>query len=171
MRDAMAKDECSARGGDVPQVDAMAAAVAEALTGVRLGDGGPFGAVVVRDGEIVAQAHNRVVADHDPTAHAEILAIRAAASALGRFDLSDCDLFTTCEPCPMCLAAIHWARLRSVRYGATREDAAAAGFDDGKLYEILAGRQAADVPMTQADAEACREPFRAWMAQADRILY
>jgi len=149
----------------------MAAAVAEAMAGVRLGHGGPFGAVVVREGQVIARAHNRVVADNDPTAHAEVLAIRAAALALGRFELSDCDLYTTCEPCPMCLAAIHWARLRSVRYGATREDAAAAGFDDGRLYDILAGRQAAAVPMAQADAEACREPFRQWMAKGDRIPY
>jgi guanine deaminase len=151
--------------------DFMAVAVDEALAGVRSGDGGPFGAVVTRDGEILARAHNRVVADADPTAHAEILAIRAAAAKLGRFDLSDCELHSTCEPCPMCLAAIHWARIRKLHYGATRADAAAAGFDDGKLYGILAGTTPPDMPIVQADRPACLVAFREWSEKSDKVPY
>ncbi|MAE27440.1 MAG: nucleoside deaminase [Planctomycetota bacterium] len=121
------------------EVDAlMAEAIDLARRAVAEGTGGPFGAVVVRDGKIIARGQNRVLASGDPTAHAEVVAIRAAAASLGTFNLAGCELVASCEPCPMCLGAILWARLDSVRYGATREDAAAVGFDDAAFYEQLA---------------------------------
>ena len=107
--------------------DFMNEAIAEAAAGVAAGEGGPFGAVVVKNGRVVARGHNQVVAHGDPTAHAEVQAIRAACRELGSFDLSGCEIYATCEPCPMCFAAIHWARLDRVRFGATRADAAAVG--------------------------------------------
>jgi tRNA(Arg) A34 adenosine deaminase TadA len=105
--------------------------------GMRGGQGGPFGAVIARDGQIVAEGVNRVTSSHDPTAHAEVVAIRAACSALGGFSLAGCEIYSSCEPCPMCLSAICWARLDRLTYGATRHDAAAIGFDDARLYEEL----------------------------------
>ena len=100
--------------------------------------GGPFGAVIARNGEIVATGTNRVTANMDPTAHAEVSAIRAAAAKLGTFDLSGCEIYTSCEPCPMCLGAIYWARLDRIYYGNNQHDAAAIGFDDAFIYEELA---------------------------------
>ncbi|HBQ64082.1 MAG TPA: hypothetical protein DD727_04000, partial [Clostridiales bacterium] len=117
----------------------MALAVEEARAGVSHMDGGPFGAVILKEGRVIAHAHNEVIKNSDPTAHAEMQAIRRAAAALGRFDLSDCEIVSTCEPCPMCLSAIYWARIRRMVYGCTREDAAALGFDDQRLYEVLEG--------------------------------
>lgn len=149
----------------------MAAAIAEARAGVRAGHGGPFGAVMVQGGVIVARAHNRVVVDRDPTAHAEMMAIRATARALDRFELADCTLYSTCEPCPMCLAAIHWARLSRLYYGANREDAAAIGFDDRKLYELFAGERLPELAIIATDREACLAPFREWQARVERVRY
>ena len=100
--------------------------------------GGPFGAVIVKDGKVVAEASNTVTVDNDPTAHAEVNAIRKACAALGTFDLSGCELYTSCEPCPMCLAACYWAHIDRVYYAADREDAAAAGFDDSDIYREVA---------------------------------
>ena len=100
--------------------------------------GGPFGAVVVKDGKVIAEASNTVTVDNDPTAHAEVNAIRKACAALGTFDLSGCELYTSCEPCPMCLAACYWAHIDKVYYAADREDAAAAGFDDSDIYREVA---------------------------------
>lgn len=99
--------------------------------------GGPFGAVIAKDGEIVATGVNRVTADHDPTSHAEVNAIRAASARLGTFDLSGCEIYTSCEPCPMCLGAIYWAHLDRMFYGNTKQDAAAVGFDDAFIYKEL----------------------------------
>ena len=104
--------------------------------------GGPFGAVIVKDGKVVAEASNTVTVDNDPTAHAEVNAIRKACAALGTFDLSGCELYTSCEPCPMCLAACYWAHIDRVYYAADREDAAAAGFDDSDIYREQGGRSA-----------------------------
>ena len=118
--------------------DIMAFAISEAREGRMRRDGGPFGAVIVRDGEIIAACHNTVLATHDATAHAEINAIRAACEKLGRCHLGDCELYTSCEPCPMCLGAIYWARLKAVWYAASRDDAAAAGFGDAEFYEEIA---------------------------------
>jgi len=149
----------------------MAEAIAEARAGVRAGDGGPFGAVVVRRGEVIARGHNRVVADCDPTAHAEILAIRAAGAALGRFALADCELYSTCEPCPMCLAACLWARIPQLYYGATRDDAAAAGFDDCRFHTMLDTRRPDGIAITLLGREECLAVFREWSAKPDRVRY
>jgi guanine deaminase len=116
---------------------AMDKAVFEARKGVEKGDGGPFGAVIVRGDEVLAAAHNEVLIRNDPTAHAEILAIRAAAAAAESPHLDGCTLYTTCEPCPMCLAAIHWARIDRVIYAETRQDAAKIGFDDERFHEAM----------------------------------
>ena len=115
----------------------MRRAIALSEESVKNG-GGPFGAVIARKGEIIAEAANRVTLDHDPTAHAEVSAIRLASSKLGTFNLSGCDIYTSCEPCPMCLGAIYWARLDNVYYANNREDAANIGFDDDFIYHEMA---------------------------------
>ena len=143
-----------------------------ALENVTGGAGGPFGAVIVRRGEIIARGVNRVTADHDPTAHAEVNAIRAAARLLGRFDLSDCQIYTSCEPCPMCLGAIYWARLAQVHYGCTQADADAIGFSDQFIYEELEKPKAERaLPMTQEGREESLEAFRAWQASVEKVEY
>eukprot|EP00850_Spirogloea_muscicola_P024643 SM001204S25896 [mRNA] locus=s1204:130:1407:+ [translate_table: standard] len=108
----------------------LALAVEEAYEGVRAGDGGPFGAVVVSDGEVIVKCHNMVLRNTDPTAHAEVTAVRQACRKLGRFDLSDCEIFASCEPCPMCFGAIHLSKMKRLVYGAQAEAALAIGFDD-----------------------------------------
>lgn len=152
--------------------DYMKAAIEEALTGVKARDGGPFGAVIVKDGQIIARGHNRVVSSHDPTAHAEVVAIRLAAEALGRFDLSDCELYTTCEPCPMCYSASHWAKIKKLYFGATRKDAADIGFDDQYLYEVLSGkRENEQMQVLQMGREDCMEAFKIYEADEQRTAY
>jgi len=146
----------------------MGRAAGLAKAGVEKGEGGPFGAVVVENGKIVGEAHNRVLATNDPTAHAEILAIRAAATKLGRFHLNGCEIFTTCEPCPMCLAAIHWAHLDRVHYAMTRHDAAAIGFDDAAIYEAMTAPR---TPLLHAPSAAAAAVFAAWQAKTDRVQY
>jgi guanine deaminase len=147
-------------------------AIAEAERGAAAGDGGPFGAVVVRDGVVIASGHNQVTSLNDPTAHAEVQAIRAACRALGGFQLDGCDVYASCEPCPMCLGALYWARPRAVFYAATREDAAAAGFDDAVIYDDLPrAPHERRLPVQRlAHAEATR-PFDAWRARVGRIPY
>jgi tRNA(Arg) A34 adenosine deaminase TadA len=140
-------------------MDPMARAVSEARAGVGAGHGGPFGAVVVQNGRIIGSAHNEVLLQTDPTAHAEILAIRRAARALGSASLAGCMLYSTCEPCPMCLAAIHWARLDRVVYAETREGARAIGFDDAKFYEAM---QKPLMPLEHAPHDAATALFRAY---------
>jgi guanine deaminase len=155
-----------------PHREFMRAAVDEGLRGVKSGDGGPFGAVLVREGRIVARAHNRVVKTHDPTAHAEVLAIRAASRKLGRFDLSDCTLYSTCEPCPMCLAAANWAKIRKLYFGCTRNDAARIGFDDGYLYRLFKGKvRRPRLQAARLEREACLALFKAWARKEDRVPY
>jgi guanine deaminase len=147
-------------------------AVAEAERGVREGEGGPFGAVVARGGDVLATACNQVLGLGDPTAHAEIQAIRAACRALGDFQLAGCDVYASCEPCPMCLGALYWARPRAVFFAATREDAAAAGFDDAFIFDELARPPGArELPMTQVALPGARAPFEAWAARPDRVEY
>jgi guanine deaminase len=138
----------------------------------QAGEGGPFGAVIVRNEQIVGRGWNRVTSANDPTAHAEISAIREACSRLGVFSLAGCDIYTSCEPCPMCLAAIYWARLDRVFFAATRQDAAAAGFDDGRIYDELAmDIGCRSLPMMQdLQAEAC-QAFAEWLKKADRTPY
>ena len=134
--------------------------------------GGPFGAVIARHGEVLAEGVNRVTANHDPTAHAEVQAIREAARRLGTFDLTGCDIYASCEPCPMCLGAIYWARLDHLYYAATQHDAAGAGFDDAFIYRELALTPAQRrLPTATLCREEALEAFRRWREQADRIDY
>jgi len=150
----------------------MGIAVREAYRGVAGNAGGPFGAVIVKDGEVIARGHNRVVRAKDPTAHAEIVAIRRASKKLGRFDLSDCEIYSTCEPCPMCLAAILWAKIPRVYFGCTKEDAAKIGFADEAIDKALKGRKVGRrfrmVPMAR---EACLKLFALWQNKSNRVLY
>jgi guanine deaminase len=147
-------------------------AIAEAERGARAGQGGPFGAVVVKDGVVIAKAANAVVASSDPTAHAEVQAIRAACATLGTFQLAGCDLYASCEPCPMCLGAILWARVRAVYYAATRREAAAAGFDDAVFYQVLAGDPgAATVRREQVPCDRASQPFATYAALPERVPY
>jgi len=147
-------------------------AIELALTGVREDQGGPFGAVVVEGDRIVGEGCNRVTSTGDPTAHAEIVAIRAACAALGRYELSGCTIYASCEPCPMCLAAIHWARLDRLVYTSTREDAAAAGFDDAHFYRELAKTPAErELPSEHVRLDGDGAPFDAWRAKDDRLAY
>jgi guanine deaminase len=147
-------------------------AIAEAIRGVKEGEGGPFGAIVVKDGAIIGRGCNQVTSTMDPTAHAEIQAIRAACQRLSSFQLEGCDVYASCEPCPMCLGALYWARPRAIYYAAERTDAAAAGFDDAFIYEELA-RAPADrrIPLVHNPLAEKTEPFAAWSALASRIPY
>lgn len=150
----------------------MREAVSAAEHGVSRRDGGPFGAVVVREGRVVARAWNRVILENDPTAHAEVNAIREACRLLGRFHLEDCELYTSCEPCPMCLGAIYWAGLPIVYYAATRDDAAGAGFNDSLIYDELALRpETRKVRFIKTDAAAARAVFQKWMFDTDKHAY
>lgn len=149
----------------------MRAAIELANESVERG-GGPFGAVIVKDGEIVAGSSNSVTLDNDPTAHAEVNTIRQACKKLKTFDLSDCTIYTSCEPCPMCLGAIYWARLRHIYYGNTRTDAANIGFADNFIYEELE-RDLTDrtVPITHMMGDEALATFRRWEAKADKTEY
>lgn len=150
----------------------MGAAISEAKLGVENRDGGPFGAIIVCNGSIVGRGHNKVVGTNDPTAHGEINAIRDACNNLGRFDLSDCSLYTTCEPCPMCYAAIHWARIAEVYYGCNREDAAHIGFDDEILYDILPRQDdLASVNLIQIERDSCLEVFKLYEQDDEKQPY
>lgn len=135
-------------------------------------DGGPFGAVVVKGDVVIAEGVNRVTVWNDPTAHAEVVAIREACRALGRFDLRGCEVFTSCEPCPMCLGALHWARVDAIHYAATRHDAAAAGFDDAVLYDEFAlAIEARAMRMHRVLGEEAAGPFEAWVRREQRVRY
>jgi guanine deaminase len=149
----------------------MRHAIALAIENIRDG-GGPFAALVVRDGGVVAQGVNQVTRKNDPTAHAEIVAIRAACTVIGTFQLTGCDLYTTCEPCPMCLGAIYWARPERVFYAGTAADAAAAGFDDAFIYdELKLPLTARRVPMDELLREEAEAVFKAWAAKVDKTPY
>lgn len=137
---------------------------------MQAGDGGPFGAVVVRDGQVVARGWNRVTSSNDPTAHAEVNAIRAACAKLETFSLAGCELYTSCEPCPMCMGAIYWAGLDRVYYAGTRHDAALAGFSDEELYdELPKPLDQRRLPIERILADEGTGPFDAWRAKEDRI--
>ncbi|ARA93238.1 MAG: nucleoside deaminase [Bacteroidetes bacterium] len=152
--------------------DFMQTAIEMAVENVRAGRGGPFAALVVRDGTIIGRGTNQVTTANDPTAHAEIVAIREACRALGTFQLTGCTLYTTCEPCPMCMGAVYWARPARVCYAATRADAAAAGFDDAHIYEELTRPpEARRIPMVPLLREEAQAPFDAWRAYPARIAY
>ena len=150
----------------------MKRAIALALENVRSGSGGPFAALVVREGQVIAEGTNRVTLSSDPTAHAEVVAIREACRVLGDFQLTGCDLYTTCEPCPMCLGAIYWARPTRVFYAATAADAAGAGFDDAFIYDELKIAPAVRlIPMTQFLREDSLAIFLAWKQQENKTPY
>ncbi len=150
----------------------MRRAIALSRRGMEGNEGGPFGAVVALDGRVVAEGWNQVTSTNDPTAHAEVVAIRRACAALGRFDLRGAVLYTSCEPCPMCLAAAYWARLDAVVFGNARQDAAAIGFDDQFLYdEVAKPMEARSLPMRRLLAAEALEVFEAWAAKPDRIPY
>lgn len=147
-------------------------AIALATENVLQGKGGPFGAVIVRDGKIVGEGANSVTTTNDPTAHGEVNAIRAAARTLGTFDLADCDLYTSCEPCPMCLAAAYWAHIRAIYYGANAADAARAGFDDAFLYDEMCKDHAARaIPSSQMLNDEAWASFKAWIESPNKIQY
>jgi guanine deaminase len=150
----------------------MRLAIEEAAAGLRANCGGPFGCVIVQGGTVVARGNNCVTSTNDPTAHAEVTAIREACRALNRYSLEDCTLYTSCEPCPMCLAAIYWARIPRVFYGNTRTDAAAIGFDDDFIYGQIAlspGKRA--TAMQQLLRDEALATFREWEAKPDKLPY
>ena len=149
----------------------MRRAIALSEESVRTG-GGPFGAVIVKDGVIVSEASNSVTLDHDPTAHAEVNAIRKATQKLGTFDLEGCEIYTSCEPCPMCLGAIYWAHLDCIYYANNRKDAARIGFDDDFIYkEIALKPQERHKQMEVLLSEEAKEAFRMWEADGDKAEY
>lgn len=150
----------------------MKLALDEAFKGMRAEDGGPFGAAIVKDGKIIAIGHNEVIKTNDPTAHAEIVAIRKATKLLGRFDLSDCEIYSTCEPCPMCFSAIHWAKMKTLYYAATRYDAADIGFDDQYIYDVLEGKATKEqVTIIKIDRDESLGPFKEWTEKLDKVEY
>ena len=156
----------------VPDPAFMRQAIDLATANVTSNRGGPFGAVVVRAGEIVATGVNLVTASNDPTAHAEITAIRRAAAELGTFLLAGCELYSSCEPCPMCLAAAYWSRLDAIFFGNAAEDAARAGFDDSRLYrEVALPRHDRSLPISRMLAAEALESFAAWQASPNKIRY
>ena len=151
--------------------DFMRRAIALSEESVRTG-GGPFGAVIVKDGVIVSEASNSVTIDHDPTAHAEVNAIRKATQKLGTFDLEGCEIYTSGEPCPMCLGAIYWAHLDRIYYANNRKDAARSGFDDDFIYkEIALKPQERHKQMEVLLSEEAKEAFRMWEADGDKAEY
>ena len=150
----------------------MREAIRLSIRMMRRGQGGPFGAVVVRKGRIVGRGWNQVTSANDPTAHAEVVAIREACRRLKTFQLDDCDLYTSCEPCPMCLSAIYWARFRRVFYGNTRRDAARINFDDDFLYrEVALPMRKRTLRMKQLLRNEALAAFAEWERKPDRILY
>ncbi|MCL2637111.1 MAG: nucleoside deaminase [Oscillospiraceae bacterium] len=151
----------------------MKKALEEAFKGMESGQGGPFGAAIVQENTIIACSHNQVLATNDPTMHAEIAAIRIAADKLGRFDLSDCEIYSTCQPCPMCLGAIFWAKIPKLYYGCNENDAAEIGFDDAFIYEaIRGGIESQDrLKIEIIDREECLKAFKAWEEKEDKRQY
>ncbi len=150
----------------------MREAIRLAMQGMQNDEGGPFGAVVVQNGKIIGRGNNRVTSTNDPTAHAEVVAIRNACQHLGHFQLDDCILYTSCEPCPMCLGAIYWARPMRVFFGCSREDAAAIEFDEEFIYrEIPLPVEERKIETRQLLREEALEVFKAWEAKDDRVEY
>lgn len=165
-----AQETANAQAAHGPQEAFMQAALEEAYAGIKAGDGGPFGTVIVKDGEIVGRGHNRVVVNQDPTCHGEMEAIRDACKNLGTFDLSGCELYTTAEPCPMCLGATLWANIPVVYYGCTREDSDGIGFRDEVFYEYLAGENDL-LTVSEFERESCLELFEAYTEIEGKTAY
>ena len=152
--------------------DYMREAIRLAAEGMHCGNGGPFGCVIVRQGEIVGRGNNCVLATNDPTAHAEITAIREACARLKTFQLADCELYTSCEPCPMCLAAIYWARIPRIFYANTRQDAAAIGFDDEFIYQqVPLPPEERTIAMKLMLRDEALAGFKAWQEKPDKRMY
>ena len=152
--------------------DFMREAIRLSVEGVRSGKGGPFGCVIVKGGRVVGRGNNQVTSTCDPTAHAEVVAIRDACRSLGSFQLEDCTLFTSCEPCPMCLSAIYWARIPTVYYGNTRGQAAEIGFDDDFIYDqIPLPPEKRRIAMRPLLAEEARDAFTEWAEKPDKVRY
>jgi guanine deaminase len=155
-----------------PNPEFMRRAIALATENVRSGAGGPFGAVIVRNGEIVGEGANSVTRTNDATAHAEVCAIRAACRTLGGFTLHGCEIYTSCEPCPMCLAAIYWARIDRIWFGNTSADAARAAFDDAYLYrEIALPLTQRTIPSAMLLRDQAWESFQLWLDTPNKIPY
>ncbi|AFL87195.1 cytosine/adenosine deaminase [Terriglobus roseus DSM 18391] len=155
-----------------PDPKFMRMAIALATENVRSGRGGPFGAVVVRNGEVLAAEANTVTSSNDPTAHAEVNAIRAACRKIESFQLDDCEVYTSCEPCPMCFAALYWSRCRAVFFGNTKTDAAAAGFDDSFLYdEVKRPVEERRIPFARVLGDEAIESFEVWKQSMERVDY
>jgi guanine deaminase len=150
----------------------MARAIQLSLDNVLSGQGGPFGAVIVKDGNLIAEGVNQVTSHNDATAHAEVVTIRAACAKLGTFSLKGCEIYTSCEPCPMCLGAIYWAHLARVYFGNVAADASEAGFDDSFIYHEFAQPLAQrSIPMVQMMHEDAQAAFRAWLDKSNKIPY
>jgi guanine deaminase len=150
----------------------MLEAIQLSKQGMENGEGGPFGCVIVKDNQIIGRGNNKVTSLNDPTAHAEVVAIRDACKNLGNFQLDDCEVYTSCEPCPMCLGAIYWARPKIIYYANNREDAAAIGFDDSMLYEEMnkpLGER--KIPITSVGRNEALKVFDEWKSKGDKTLY
>jgi guanine deaminase len=160
------------RGDSMKEREFMDIAVKIAQENVMTNSGGPFGAIVVKDGEVIGMGRNVVTATNDPTAHAEMQAIRAACKALNSFQLQGCELYTSCEPCPMCIGAIYWARLRAVYYACTKTEAAAIGFDDHFIYEQIAlPMEQRGIEMKQIRSDHDKLPFTTWKSSIKKTEY
>ncbi|HLE06368.1 MAG TPA: nucleoside deaminase [Candidatus Nanoarchaeia archaeon] len=146
----------------------MRLALSEAVTGMRRGDGGHFGAVIVKGDKVIAKAHNMVLKSNDPTSHSELVAIRKASKKLGRFDLSDCIIYSSSEPCPMCLGAILWAKIKTVYFGCTKEDTSLIGFSDKSLYDELKGA-VKSIKLKSLDRDDCLSSYAEWQAKKRRF--
>ena len=150
----------------------MKMAIDLAASNLESGDGGPFGAVVVRNGEIVGKGSNQVTSTNDPTAHAEVVAIRDACKNLNSFQLEDCEIYASCEPCPMCLGAIYWARAKKLYFAASREDAAQAGFDDSYIYQQVPLKpEKRDLKTVQLMKQQAVKVFELWIESEQKIPY
>lgn len=150
----------------------MKAAVNAALKGMNSNEGGPFGCVVVKDGKIIGRGNNKVTSTNDPTAHAEVIAIKNACKHLNTFQLNGCEIYTSCEPCPMCLGAIYWARPDKVYYGSNQIDAASIGFDDEFIYkEIPLPYEKRSIPFEQLARDIALQPFQEWAKKEDKTEY
>ncbi|GAA4732001.1 nucleoside deaminase [Flavisolibacter ginsenosidimutans] len=150
----------------------MQEAIALSKKGMEAGEGGPFGCVIVKDDEIIGRGNNKVTSLNDPTAHAEVVAIRDACKSLNAFQLEDCEVYTSCEPCPMCLGAIYWARAKKIYFANNRQDAAAIGFDDTMIYEEMnKPLNERKIPITSIAREEAIKVFEEWKIKGDKTLY
>jgi tRNA(Arg) A34 adenosine deaminase TadA len=155
-----------------PDQKFMKIAIGLSQKNINDGLGGPFGAVIVKNGKVISKSANKVITTNDPTAHAEISAIRIASKKLNTFDLSDCVIYTSCEPCPMCLGAIYWSRISKIFYANTRQDAADIGFDDKLIYdELNLPFEKRKLPIVQLNRDEAMEPFKQWKKLEEKVEY